>query len=310
MPVGVVGGGPFGRALAVAAARNGRSVLLWSRRAPAAPAPGIVVTDDASALERAELVLVAVPSPHIASIAAMLSRWLDGRHLLVHASRGLEGDGLRPLSHVLRERTAVRRVGVLAGPIVAAALEAGAPLGGIVGTLFGEVEEAVRAAIGGPTLRLYATRDVVGVEVAAAMVGLLSLAAGFCRGIGVGPGSLAVLLSRGMAEARRIGQALGAEARTFEGLAGHGDLLAAVAGDERPEVRLGRALARGLPLAEAVREAGAHIEGVSIARRVQRFAARAGLEAPVSATIADVIDGSLGPEGAIARLMARPAGLE
>jgi glycerol-3-phosphate dehydrogenase (NAD(P)+) len=305
--VGVLGAGGFGRGLARAASRNGREVILWSRTARDAPSPGIRTTTSLEDLARAGLLVVAVPSPHVATLARELGTHLDGRHLIVHTSRGLVGAELAPLTSVLRRETPSRRVGVLAGPLVADALEAGAPGGGIVGTRFPEVEDAVRHALAGPAFRIYSTRDVVGVEVAAAMVGLLALAAGYARGFGIGPAALGVVMTRGLAEAARVGALLGADERTFDGLAGIGDLLAAIAGDERPETRLGRALARGEPLDAAARSTGAHIEGVSIARRVAAFGARAGVDVPIAAALADVVDGTLSPEGAITRLMTRRA---
>ena len=113
-----------------------------------------------------------------------------------------------------------------------------------------------------------------------------------------------------MNECVRLGVALGASAETFSGLAGFGDLMAVVGGDDRPEVRLGEALARGKNLEEAGREAGAHIEGVSIAARLVAFAERMGLDAPMAGAVANVIGGQLSPMAAIETLMARRVGRE
>lgn len=305
--VGIVGGGSFGRGLATAAARAGHEVVLWSRaaqRAEAAPAT-FRVTSALADIAATELIFVAVPSPHVRDVARALGAHLDGGHLLVHVSRGLIGDELRTITRVLREETPVVRLGALAGPLVADALAAGTPSGAIVGSLFPEVGAAVRQAIAGETLRIYTTDDVAGVEVGSALVGMLALATGFAMGIGSGPAALAVLCTRGIAEAQRVGARLGARERTFAGLAGFGDLTSAVAGDERPEIRLGRALAQGASLEEAARTAGAYIEGVSIARRVARFAEQVGVDAPIAAATAAVVDGVLGPREAMRALMAR-----
>jgi glycerol-3-phosphate dehydrogenase (NAD(P)+) len=305
--VGIVGGGSFGRGLATAAARAGNEVVLWSRsaqRGDATPA-SVRVTSALADIAGTELIFVAVPSPHVRDVARALGAHLDGGHLLVHVSRGLIGDELRSITRVLREETPVVRLGALAGPLVADALAAGTPSGAIVGSLFPEVGAAVRQAIAGETLRIYTTDDVAGVEVGSALVGMLALATGFAMGIGSGPAALAVLCTRGIAEAQRVGARLGARERTFAGLAGFGDLTSAVAGDERPEIRLGRALAQGASLEEAARTAGAYIEGVSIARRVARFAEQVGVDAPIAAATAAVVDGVLGPREAMRALMAR-----
>lgn len=303
-PVGVIGGGGFGKAIAVASARSGREVVIWSR-ALKDVGEGIRVTTSYADLGACDLIYVAVPSVHVLDTAEQVGRHLDGRHLLVHVSRGLIGADLHPITKVLRTRTPARRVGALAGPLSTHALERGAPGGAIVGTQFPEVADAVRNTIGGLAMRIYQTDDVVGVEVASAMVGLMALVAGYAKQAGLPVATLAVLVTRGMAESARVGATLGADERTFAGMAGFGDLIAVIGGDERPETRLGSGLARGLSLADAGREAGAYIEGVTIARRVADYGARFGLEAPVARMIADVLDGTLTPEGAISRLMSR-----
>lgn len=302
-PVGIVGGGSFGIGLGAAIARQGGQPLLWSRKP--VEEPSIRKASRIEELGECELVFVVVPSMYVPQVAPQLASALDGRHLLVHVSRGLIGEELETVSRHLSAHTPARRVGCLAGPINATVLERGVPGGGVVGSLFPEVAEAVRQAIGGATLRLYPTDDTVGVEVASAMVGLLALVLGFGLESKISPSALAVMMSRGLAEAARVGVRLGARAETFSGLAGAGDLFAAMAGDERAELRLGRALARSMDLEAAGREAGAHIEGLTIARRVAKYAARVGVEAPIATVIADVLEGSLTPERALRNLMAR-----
>lgn len=302
--LGVVGGGGFGQALAHAALRTGHAVRLWSRR-EVAPAPGLMVTQNLGHVAVADLVLVAVPSSHVLETARALGDHLEGRHLVVHVSRGLVGDDLDTVSKVLRIHTAARRVGCLAGPLGAQTLRDGLPGGGVIGTAFPEVAEATRNAIAGPTLRLYETEDVLGVELASALVGLLALALGFAKELGYGPSTLSVLMTRGLAEVGRFGVALGADPKTFHGMAAIGDLMAAAFGDERPEVLLGRSLARGRSIDDAAREASAYVEGVRIATRVARRAKSMGIETPITDAIAAVVDGSLTPKGALERLMVR-----
>lgn len=295
-PIGIVGGGGFGQALAAAVRRRERLPRIWSRRNP-----GSTVAE----MSECELIFICVPSMHVATVADELGRVLDGRHLLVHVSRGLLGDELHTVSRELRARTPCRRVGCLAGPINATTLGENLPGGGIIGTGFPEVVHAVRDAIASPYLRLYHTEDVAGVEVASALVGLMALTIGYASALELNPTAIALLAARGMREVQRVGVALGGHEQTFVGVAGYGDLLAAVAGDERPEVLLGRAIGQGLSLEEAGRAAGAYIEGVTIARRVQRFAHRRGIEVPVAEAVAEVIEGKLDSTAVVQRLMAR-----
>lgn len=307
--VGVLGGGTFGIGLASAATRIGREVILCTRE-PSRVSPGLRpnTTSSYEALQEAELIFIAAPSAQIRAIAARLGMHLDGGHLLVHVSRGLVDPGLTTLSKVLREVTPCRRVGALAGPLVAEALESGAPGGAVVGTLFPEVAEAVRDAIAGPSLHIEHSTDVLGVELASAIVGILSVAVGYARAIGLGPSALALMLTRGMREGAEIGASLGAERATFSGLAGMADLIAAVAPDGRPEIALGKALAAGESLVDAAKTTKAHIEGVSMAPRISAYAGRWGLDAPILSSLSQLVEGSLTPERAISELMAQPAG--
>ncbi len=306
LSVGIVGGGSFGLGLARAVERVGNDALIYSRRSAAIPrSERVRGTGELGDLASMDLILVAVPSTHVHEVARALGRHIDGRHLVVHVSRGLVGEELRTVSEVLREETAARRLGCLAGPLHARALLEGTPAGGIVGSSFPEVGEVVRDAIAGSAMRMYQTEDLVGVELASALVGLLALALGFAQQLGFGPGALSVMMTRGLAEAARLGVSFGAEERTFAGMAGVGDLMSAAFGDDRPEVRLGRALGRGATLEQAGRDANAYVEGIAIARRMQRHAARRGIEIPITDVLADILDGQMTAETAVAQLMAR-----
>ncbi|MCA9706798.1 MAG: NAD(P)-binding domain-containing protein [Myxococcales bacterium] len=307
-PVAVLGGGSFGQGLARAAARVGQRVLLWSRRERAELGEGgITCTTELSRLAEAELLLFAVPSPYVGGLADALGRHLDGSHLLVHVSRGLVGDELHTVSEVLGARTPCRRVGALAGPLVASGLARGEPGGAIIGSHFPEVIEAVSDAIGGAHLRVYGTDDLMGVEIASALVGLVALTLGYAQQLGMGPGTLAVLGTRGLAEATRVGEVRGALARTFAGLAGAGDLVAAVAGDGRPELEFGKALALGLDLSTAAERAGAYIEGGALAGQVSAFGVRYGVQVPIADGLARLMKGQLSVAQLTEALMARPA---
>jgi len=307
--IGVVGAGGFGCAIARASARHGHEVVVWSRKDRELPKP-IQVSTDIMSVRDCDLIFMAVPARHAVEAAEQLGEVVDGRHLIVHVSRGLIGPELKTVTRVIREVTVCRRIGALAGPLVADALAEGRPSGAILGTGFPELTEMVRDALGGAELRVYDTPDVLGVELASATVGFLTVVLAYARELGVGPSTLAVLATRGMAEVSRIGQTLGAEESTFMGLAGLGDLIAAVAGDERPELQLGRSLARGAELRSAMGEAGAHIEGIEVAAHLMEHARRLGLETPISSTFVALTEGRISSEGAIQALMERRVGKE
>lgn len=307
--VGVVGAGGFGRGIALASARHGHDVLLWSRRDHELPDPIRISTNITDMRDR-ELVYLAVPARHAAGVAEQLGEAVDGRHSIVHVSRGLIGAELKTITQVIREKTVCRRLGALAGPLVADALAEGRPSGAILGTGFPDLTDMVRETLGGAGLRIYHTSDVIGVELASATVGFLTVVLAYAQEVGVEPSTLAVLATRGMVEVSRIGQTLGAKESTFMGLAGLGDLIAAVAGDDRPEFRLGRALARGVKLTSAVGEAGAYVEGIEVARHLMEHARRVGLPTPISSTFVAVTEGNMSSEDAIEALMERRVGKE
>ncbi len=311
--VAVVGGGSFGWGLALAAERAGREVLMWSRRPQRDATSKVTLVGSPAELAAADLVFFAVPSPVMPDLAAELGEHLSGAHFLVHVSRGIVGEELMTLSQVLRTRTPCRRVGALVGPLVAQALIDGAPGGGLVASRFPEVKDAVRDALGGTRLRIYGTDDLVGAEFAATAVGLLAMAVGFARGVGLGPATLAVMATRGMAECARVGVHLGGRAETFAGLAGNGDLLAAVAGDDRPELAVGALLAGSAnndPASATGKHGGAFIEGLASARRIAAYTKRHGLHAPLISLCADVFERKISGLDAVKALMARQVGEE
>src|SRR5262249_28630385 len=157
------------------------------------------------------------------------------------------------------DETPARRIGALGGPALVDDLLAGRPSVLVCGSQFPEVLEAASDAFTHETLRLYTTEDRRGLEWASALVGCLAIGMGYAPGVGAGPGLVAALLSRAVHEAARLAAAAGGEERTLLGLAGYGDLLASIGQERRPEVVLGRALAKGTPVASALAQAGQRI---------------------------------------------------
>ena len=230
---------------------------------------------------RARLVILAVPSSVARATARSLGEHIDGRHIVVHGVRGLVGEEAVTIGDVVREETPARRIGALGGPALVDDLLAGRPSVLVCGSHFPEVGEAVSECFTHETLRLYTIGDLRGLEWASALVGCLALGMGYAQGLGASPGLVAALLSRSVHEAARMAEAAGGEERTLLGLAGYGDLLAAVGQDRRPEVMLGRALAKGTKLDAALAVAGQRIEAVELAPRVVTWAEGHGVRVPI-----------------------------
>ncbi len=290
--VGVVGGGPWGAALALAARRAGSEVVLFSRREQPEVAGKMEVTDDYAEIARSQLVVLAVPSTVARPVLRALGDHLDGSHLVVHGIRGLGAEHLETVSDIIREETPARRLGALGGPVQAEELFEGRPSAIVCGSHYPEVTAAVSTAFQHGMLRVYGTPDLRGLEWASALVGCLAIGIGFAEQAGAGPGLLAASISRGVDEAARIVAAVGAEERTMLGLGGYGDLLASIALEDRPEVLLGKALARGRSLEEAIVEARLRVEAITLIPRIVSFAKERRVPAATFDALAEILNGA------------------
>jgi glycerol-3-phosphate dehydrogenase (NAD(P)+) len=306
LSVCVVGGGHWGLALAAAIGRAGNRALIVTRRAELTLPEGCERAELARACDEARLVIFAVPSRAAREAARQLGDHLGGHHYVVHGVRGLVGDGLETVSEVLRQETPARRVGALGGPVLEPDLLAGAPSVMVTGARFPEVNELLAEAFTSPALRLYSTHDLRGLEWASALVGCVAIAAGYARGLGVNAGLVAAFMTRSIHEAARIAVAAGGEDRTLLGLAGYGDLLAAVLEDERPEIALGRALAGGKTAADALAEARHSVEAVELVPRILAWCEQRELRTPIFRALGLGILGGHPPDTLLHQLMTMP----
>lgn len=312
--VGIVGAGRFGTALGHVVATAGREVLLWSRagdvvneinrahRNPRVPDASLhdrvrATSDPAELARSARLLVLAVASTEVRARAAVLGDVVDGSHLLVHAIGALASPGEVRVSQVLSEETPALRVGALAGPSLWHDLLRAQFSSMVVASDFEEVTREARRLLGAPpVLRVYRGGDLIGVELASALSGAYTVAVGMSDELGVGPGPRAVLVTRALAEASRLGQAAGADPRTFTGLAGLGNLLvrgSREAGEHARDYLMGRRLGREAPVpAEEL------TEGARAALAGTRLAERLGVRTPVLRAVSAVISGRLRPEDA------------
>jgi glycerol-3-phosphate dehydrogenase (NAD(P)+) len=218
------------------------------------------------------------------------AQW-DAPGLMVHEIQAQVAPGLR--------------CGVLSGPSFALEVAQGRPTALVAASEHEEVRQALVQAFHGPTLRVYANDDLVGVEVGGAVKNVLAIATGFCDGLALGLNARAALITRGLAEITRLGVALGARADTFTGLSGLGDLVLTATGDLSRNRKVGLLLAQGLSLQQAVDQLGHVAEGAYCARTVVERARTLGVEMPISQAVVALLDGRLKPEQAVAMLMGR-----
>ncbi len=288
--VAVIGGGTWGRALAASAARTESPTWLYSRSQRGLGVEGLsgtvkLVHHLDGIGKKARLFILAVPSLVVRDVARMLGDHLDGRHLVVHAIRGLSEDGPKPLSSILGEEIATRRLGVLGGPAIAEELLRGDPSVLVAASAYPEVTDAVERALGSKRLRVYPTSDMIGVEWSSALVGCLAIGVGYAEAAGVRAGLLAAFISRGIDEAARIVAAAGGSERTALSLAGYGDLLASMEQATRPETRIGAALAKGSSLEAAIASVEGRVEALDLLPKVLAFAEKKGVSTSIFAAI-------------------------
>jgi glycerol-3-phosphate dehydrogenase (NAD(P)+) len=196
-------------------------------------------------------------------------------------------------------------VGVLSGPSFAQEVAQGLPTALTLAAQDAALARDAALTIHGAALRVYTSDDVVGVEVAGAVKNVIAIAAGICDGLKLGHNARAALVTRGLAEMRRFGLALGAKGETFMGLAGLGDLVLTATSDLSRNRRIGLALAQGAKLEDALGSLGHVAEGVYTSREVDRRADELKLEMPITRVVRRVLDGELSAKAALAELLSR-----
>ncbi len=326
-PIGILGAGSFGTALAIHVASSGQPALLWARRSATAEAlradrqnrvylpgvsfpPALEVTADLGLLAAAETIVVAAPSHgYRAVLAEHLARRGGAALTVVSATKGVEADSLARMSRVSAEEGARAgtelRFAVLSGPTFAAELARAVPSAAVVASEDGELAAALCERLAGPTLRLYSSRDVVGVELAGAAKNVIAIAAGVLSGLGLGHNTLAALITRGLHEMTRLGAAYGGDLKTFSGLAGLGDLVLTCTGALSRNRRTGIELAQGKTLGDIETETTEIAEGVKNSRVIARLAHDRGVEMPIIEQMVEVMYRGKSPRQALRDLMTR-----
>lgn len=307
--VAVIGAGAWGTALALQAARAGRSVALWARDAGPLHAtrssphlPGHVlppaVTPTSALPGVASLVVLAVPVQHM---RAVLRPWRPPGPVALCAKGVEAGTGMLP-SEVLHDLHPGVPAVVLTGPNFAHEVASGLPAAAVVAGP-GALREEVAASLATPGFRLYGSADPLGAQLGGAAKNVVAIAAGAVVGAGLGENARAALVTRGLAEVSRLVVALGGQAGTAAGLSGLGDLLLTCTGAGSRNYSLGLALGQGRALADVLAERKGVTEGVATAPALLRRAA--GVELPVCAAVAGLLGGAHLPD-VISELLARP----
>jgi len=322
--IAVLGAGSWGTALSVHLARLGHDVRLWGRDAALVARlsetrenseylPGValetvaVTTSVEVAVDGATLVVVAVPSQGLRAVVHRAVGIAPLAVPFVSTTKGLEHGTLYRMSQVLADEAGPGRpVAVLSGPTFAAEVAAGLPTAVAVASTDVETASRVQQQFRGPSVRLYATDDVVGVEIGGALKNVVAIAAGVVEALGLGHNAMAALITRGLVEISRLATAMGGRPDTLAGLSGLGDLVLTCTGQRSRNRQVGIELGRGRSVDEIVRGQRMVAEGVRTARAALELGARHGVELPITEQMQAVIDGRRTPQAALAELMIRP----
>jgi len=323
-PIGILGAGSWGTALAILLARNGRAVRVWSafaeelkpliaerenrRYLPGFRLPEAVrVESDLQALlGGVHDVLVAVPSHGFRATLKQLTAHKPGQLRLVWATKGFESDTGHLLHQVAAEVFGKDTpLAVLSGPTFAREVAAGLPTAVTIASHDARFAQDLAQALHNNHFRAYTANDVIGVEVGGAVKNIIAIGCGISDGLKFGANARAALITRGLAEITRLGLKLGASAETFQGLAGLGDLVLTCTDDQSRNRRLGLALAAGQDMQSAQAAIGQVVEGVAAAAAVHRLAKRLGVDMPITEQIYRILHEHLPPRVAVEALMAR-----
>ena len=260
---------------------------------------------DGADMADADLVALAVPSRAFAEAAAVVVPRAGERAALLSMTKGLDPGSRRRLSEILADLADPGRVAVLSGPNHAEEVARDQPTASVVASESAELARTLQRELSGRTMRVYASRDVVGVELCAASKNVIAIAAGISDGLGYGDNAKAAIITRGMAEMSRLGEGFGASPRTYMGMAGMGDLVATCTSQHSRNRRAGEMIATGVPTGWIEQEIGEVAEGLTAAPVLRDVARERGIELPITEAVCSVAFGGVKPLDALAGLMAR-----
>lgn len=317
----VLGSGGWGIAMAITQANNGHKVTIWSafqneidvlteKRCNANLLPNVFlpesidITGDISRAKAADILVMAVPSGAVRSVAEKLKEIADGK-LIVSLSKGFdEGTGLR-LSQVIKENLPSSRVVVLSGPSHAEEVAFNTPTLCVCASEIAKDATYIRNTFSTDSFRLYDSDDVAGVEIGGAVKNVMALASGIIDGMGLGDNSKAALMTRGIAEMKRLGLEMGGKEATFYGLAGIGDLIVTCGSTHSRNHEAGFYIGEGMTVEGAIAKVGKTVESYKTTKAVHELAQKYGVEMPIADGVYDIIYNGKSAKEVLINLMSR-----
>jgi len=321
--IAVIGAGSWGTALAVQLARRGSEVTLWGHephvieqlradRKNQEFLPNITFPDSlipepdlATALNQVEEILIVVPSHAFSAVIHEIVKLKPDIKSLSWATKGLDPKFNQLLHEVAQNALPDAALAVISGPTFAMEVAQGLPTALTVASTDEMHAKRVASYLHRENFRVYTSKDIIGVQIGGAAKNIMAIAAGISDGLGFGANARAALITRGLAEITRLGLALGAQADTFMGLAGLGDLALTCTDDQSRNRRMGLALADGISIEEAKQRIGQEVEGIATAKEIFLKSKEMKIEMPITDQIYAVLYEGLNPEDAVKNLMGR-----
>ena len=327
--LGVLGAGSYGTAMAIQLARRGSATTLWGRNADELAAmqaarvnarylPGchfpvaLTATSDLEATVRgAGHLLIVVPSSALRETSMRIAPLLTPDQGIACACKGLEPGSGKLVHEVVADVLGeARALAVISGPTFAKEMGLGLPTAVTVASRNLAFADLIAQALHGDGFRAYTSDDVIGVEIGGSAKNVMAIAVGIADGMGLGANTRSALITRGLAEIMRLGEALGVNPETLMGLAGMGDLVLTCTDNQSRNRRMGLALAQGKTVAQAIAEIQQVVEGVKAAPEVLRLARQHRVDMPITEQVVRLIAGEITAVQAVKNLATRPAKAE
>ena len=320
--VTILGSGAFGLALAVISDNTGNDVTVWSafedeieaiRKTGenAAKLPGVKInksislSTDISCVKDADLVLLGIPSSFLRGVCQQAAEFISPKSIIVNTSKGLEAESFKTMSQVAKECFPENTVAVLTGPSHAEEVGKGIPTTVVTACEDYNAAKLIQRTFSSNTFRIYLCDDVMGAEIGGSLKNIIALAAGVCDGLELGDNTKAALMTRGINEIRRLGLAMGAQAETFAGLSGIGDLIVTCCSMHSRNRRAGILIGQGTSPEEAVKQIGT-VEGYVCTKNAYALSKKLGVEMPITNELYGLLYEGKSPKDALLHLMNRP----
>ena len=327
--LGVLGAGSYGTAMAIQLARRGSPTRLWGRNAAELaemqaarvnsrylpdchfPAALTATSDLEATVQGAAHLLIVVPSHALRETLIRIAPMLSADQGLACACKGLEPGTGRLVHEVVADALGeARPLAIISGPTFAREMGLGLPTAVTVASRFEAFADLIAQSLHGDGFRAYTSDDVVGVEIGGSAKNVMAIAVGIADGMSLGANTRAAIITRGLAEIMRLGEALGANPETLMGLSGMGDLVLTCTDNQSRNRRMGLLLAQGKTVPQAIEEIQQVVEGIKAAPEVLRLARALRVDMPITEQVVRLIAGEITPVQAVNNLATRPSKAE